>query len=63
MKVLMTLAGAGYGMQEQNIPNAERKKKKKIHYVPVKEQALLIIYLCLVTQPKELNEGVISFVL
>lgn len=29
MKVLMTLAGAGYGMQEQNIPNAERKKKKK----------------------------------
>lgn len=28
MKVLMTLAGAGYGMQEQNIPNAERKKKK-----------------------------------
>ena len=62
MKVLMTLAGAGYGMQEQNIPNAERKKKK-IHYVPVKEQALLIIYLCLVTQPKELNEGVISFVL
>ena len=36
---------------QQNIPNAGRKKKDT-HYVPVKEQALLIIYLCPVTQPK-----------
>ena len=47
---------------QQNIPNAGRKKKEDIYFVPVKEQAPLIIYLCLVTQPKKLNEGVISFV-
>lgn len=42
------------------ILNAGRKKKD-IHHVPVKEQAPVIIYLCLVTQPKKLNESVISF--
>ena len=69
----MALAGAGYGLQVQgwmfNVFITSRiyptldEKKKDIHYVPVKEQALLIIYLCPVTQPKKLNKCVISFVL